>query len=215
VDSGEEHKALVRRGYDAVSYHYRADGDDGPGERGEWIARLVSRLPAGAAVLDLGCGCGVPVAKALVQAGCAVTGVDLSDVQVDRARRLVPGATFLRADASDVSFPARSFDAVVSLYMFIHLPMDEQAPLIGRIAQWLRPGGILLVTTGHTAWTGTDPDWLGGGAPMWWSHPDAATYRAWFANAGLDVVSEEFVPEGNGGHALFWCQRRAGRGEGR
>ena len=117
------------------------------------------------------------------------------------------GATFLRADASDVSFPARSFDAVVSLYMFIHLPMDEQAPLIGRIAQWLRPGGILLVTTGHTAWTGTDPDWLGGGAPMWWSHPDAATYRTWFAEAGLSVASEEFVPEGNGGHALFWCQR--------
>ena len=167
MDSGEEHKALVRRGYDAVSYHYRADGDDDAGERGEWIARLVSRLPAGAAVLDLGCGCGVPVAKALVQAGCAVTGVDLSDVQVDRARRLVPDATFLRADASDVSFPARSFDAVVSLYMFIHLPMDEQAPLIGHIAQWLKPGGILLVTTGHTAWTGTDPDWLGGGAPMW------------------------------------------------
>jgi cyclopropane fatty-acyl-phospholipid synthase-like methyltransferase len=202
-----EHKALVRRGYDAVSYHYRADDDDGPAERGAWIAALVGRLDQGAAVLDLGCGCGVPMAKALVRAGFAVTGVDLSDVQVDRARRLVPEATFLRVDAADVSFPARSFDAVVSLYMFIHLPMDEQAPLIRRIAEWLRPGGILLVTTGHTAWTGTDPDWLGAGAAMWWSHPDAATYRDWFEAAGLVVTAQEFVPEGGGGHALFWCSR--------
>jgi 2-polyprenyl-3-methyl-5-hydroxy-6-metoxy-1,4-benzoquinol methylase len=206
VDS--EHKALVRRGYDAVSYHYRGD-DEEPGEREEWISSLIGRLEKGGAVLDLGCGCGLPVAKALVQAGFAVTGVDLSDVQIDRARRLVPGATFLRADASDVSFPPRGFDAVVSLYMFIHLPMDEQAPLLRRIAQWLRPGGILLATTGHTAWTGTEPDWLGGGAPMWWSHPDAATYRTWFTRAGLDIVSEEFVPEGDGGHALFWCRRLA------
>jgi 2-polyprenyl-3-methyl-5-hydroxy-6-metoxy-1,4-benzoquinol methylase len=206
VDS--EHKALVRRGYDAVSYHYRAD-DEEPGERGPWISALIERLEKGAAVLDLGCGCGLPVAKSLVQAGFTVTGVDLSDVQVQRARRLVPDATFLRADASDVSFPARSFDAVVSLYMFIHLPMDEQAPLLRRIAEWLRPGGILLATTGHTGWTGTDPDWLGGGAPMWWSHPDAATYRTWMTGAGLDIVSEEFVPEGNGGHALFWCRRLA------
>jgi hypothetical protein len=44
---------------------------------------------------------------------------------------------------------------------------------------------------------------------MWWSHPDAATYRTWMTGAGLDIVSEEFVPEGNGGHALFWCRRLA------
>jgi len=207
VDSNTEHKASVRRGYDAVSYRYRADEDGDPGERGEWIARLVPLLPARADVLDLGCGCGLPVAKALVQAGFAVTGVDLSDVQIERARRLVPGATFLRADATDVSFPTGSFDAVVSLYMFIHLPMDEQPPLIRRLAQWLRPGGVLLATTGHTAWTGTEADWLGGGASMVWSHPDADTYRGWISSAGLEVVSQEFVPEGSGGHALFWCRR--------
>jgi 2-polyprenyl-3-methyl-5-hydroxy-6-metoxy-1,4-benzoquinol methylase len=202
-----EHKALVRRGYDAVSYRYRADDDDDAGERGAWIESLTVRLPPGGAVLDLGCGCGVPVARALAQAGFAVTGVDLSDVQIDRARALVPQASFLRADASDVAFAADSFDAVTCLYMFIHLPQAEQPSLIRRIAGWLRPGGILLATTGHTPWTGTDPDWLGGGAAMWWSHPDAATYRDWFEAAGMVVTAQEFVPEGSGGHELFWCQR--------
>jgi hypothetical protein len=49
--------------------------------------------------------------------------------------------------------------------------------------------------------------WLGGDAPMWWSHADAATYRAWIEQAGLPVVAQELVPEGDGGHALFWARR--------
>jgi 2-polyprenyl-3-methyl-5-hydroxy-6-metoxy-1,4-benzoquinol methylase len=199
-----EAKDVVRRGYDAVSSLYRSDDGDADDPRRAWIERLLQRLPAGARVLDLGCGCGVPVARDLAAAGLAVTGVDLSDVQVERARSLVPTATFLRSDAADVSFPDGSFDAVVCLYMLIHVPLEEQPALLTRIASWLAPTGVLLLTTGHTAWTGTEQDWLGGGAPMWWSHADAATYRAWLADASLVVEAEEFVPEGGGGHALFW-----------
>ncbi|MGW3071447.1 hypothetical protein [Kitasatospora sp. NPDC001132] len=52
-------------------------------------------------------------------------------------------------------------------------------------------------------------DWLGGGVAMWWSHADAATNRSWLVRAGLDVVHEEFVPQGNSGHVLFWARRTA------
>ncbi|MGA9312441.1 MAG: class I SAM-dependent methyltransferase [Pseudonocardiaceae bacterium] len=79
----------------------------------------------------------------------AVTGVDLSDVQICRARQLVPSATFIRADATTVNFPTASFDAVVCLYALIHMPLDEQPPLVARIATWLRPNGWFLATTGH------------------------------------------------------------------
>lgn len=173
---------------------------------------LRERLPGRARVLDLGCGNGVPVAKVRAGAGHDVTGVDLSDVQVERARRLVPAATFRRADATEVTFPDGSFDAVVCLYALIHMPLDRQPPLIGRIAGWLRPGGWLLATTGAAAWTGAEEGWLGGDAGMWWSHADAATYRAWITAAGLRVASEAFVPEGGSGHQLFWARRpRRGR----
>jgi SAM-dependent methyltransferase len=133
--------------------------------------------------------------------------VDLSQVQLERARRLVPGARFLFADASRVELPAGSFDAVVCLYTLIHLPLDEQPALLGRIAGWLRPGGWLLATAGQRAWTGTEDGWLGGSATMWWSHADAATYRGWIERAGLEVTKQAFVPEGDGGHALFWARR--------
>ncbi len=206
---GDDERELVRRGYDALSYHYRRDDAD-DGRYGPWLAELHQRLPAGAAVLDLGCGCGVPVARFLARAGHRVTGVDISDVQVARARRLVPDGTFLRADAATLDLPPASFDAVVCLYALIHLPLADQPGLVDRIATWLRPGGWLLATVGHDAWTGTQDNWLGGPATMWWSQADAATYRLWLERAGLATTAEQFVPEGSSGHTLVWSRRPPG-----
>src|SRR5258707_7294428 len=88
---------LVRSGYNVLSRYYRGD-DDPAHEYDRWLAGLRDCLPEGGEVLDIGCGCGIPVARYLSAAGYRVTGVDISDVQVERARQLVPAATFIRAD---------------------------------------------------------------------------------------------------------------------
>jgi ubiquinone/menaquinone biosynthesis C-methylase UbiE len=210
----EDPKQVVRRGYDVLSRRYdEATGADS--KYRSWIDDLVARLGTGSRVLDVGCGSGVPVARALTAAGHHVVGVDISEVQISRARELVPEAEFVNADAMSLDFPAESFDAVVSLYALIHLPLDEQQQLLARIATWLRPGGCFLCTTGHTAWTGTEDNWLEGGALMWWSHSDTATYRTWLAEAGLAIDSEAFVPEGSSGHTLFWTHRQLRRSSAR
>jgi len=196
---------VVRSGYNAISRAYRGD-DDPAHEYDPWLDGLQERIPARGQVLDIGCGCGVPVARRLAAAGHQVTGVDISDVQIERARRLVPGAVFLRADATETDFPFGSFDAVVCLYALIHMPLDRQPRLLRGIARWLRPGGWLLATAGQWAWTGTEDNWLGVPATMWWSHADASTYRTWLHEAGLEVASQQFVPERDGGHALFWAR---------
>ncbi|MFF4506965.1 class I SAM-dependent methyltransferase [Streptomyces sp. NPDC001401] len=201
-------KDVVRRGYDAVSRRYD-DAYGGDTKYEALLGDLRRRIPAGSAVLDVGCGSGVPVARSLAAAGHRVTGLDISGVQIRRARERVPQAEFIHGDATSAAFEPASFDAVVCLYALIHIPLAEQPPLLRRIAGWLRPGGWFLATTGHRAWTGSEDNWLGGGAPMWWSHADAATNRAWITQAGLMVEREEFVPEGDGGHALFWARRPA------
>ena len=198
----DQHIDLVRLGYDAVSEHYRGD-DDRPPEYAGWLRSLSPRLPPRADVLDLGCGCGVPVCRELSALGHKVVGVDLSDRQVERARRLVPQARFIRADATEISFDEATFDAIVCLYMLIHVPLDRQERLLRRMRDWLRPGGVLLATVGATAWSGHEDDWLGSGAPMWWSHADAASYRRWIAAAGFAIEEDEFVPEGDSGHQLL------------
>jgi SAM-dependent methyltransferase len=198
--------ATVRAGYDALSYRYRAD-DAEAGQYAPWLAELLTILSPRSRILDLGSGCGVPVARDLTAAAHQVTGVDLSDVQIERARQLVPAASFIRADATELELPERSFEAVVALYSMIHIPLSEQPDLLNKMAGWLVLHGTLLMTTGWRAWTGIDDGWLGGDTTMWWSHADVATYRGWLAGAGLRVVREEFVPEGDGGHSLFWARR--------
>ena len=202
---------LVRRGYDEISEAYR--GDDEPQHRPggssryvEWVARLEATVPPRGRILDLGCGNGVPVCRQPASAGYVVTGVDFSAVQIERARRLVPSATFLVADMTAVSFAPESFEAVLALYSLIHVPLAEQPVLLARVREWLMPGGRGLLITGHQAWTGTEHGWLGGGQ-MWWSQADAATYRYWLTAAGSRIEAEEFVPEGDGGHALFTFSR--------
>jgi ubiquinone/menaquinone biosynthesis C-methylase UbiE len=201
---------VVRRGYDAVSLCYRTDDAD-TGQYAPWIAELLASLGSHSRVLDLGCGCGIPVARDLAAAEHHVTGVDVSDVQISRARRLVPTARFLRADATTLQLPSQSYDAVVALYSIIHLPLPAQPTVLAAIADWLVDGGLLLITAGFQAWTGTESDWLGGRADMWWSHADAATYRSWLDHSGFHIAREEFVPEGDTGHSLFWARRRPRR----
>jgi len=112
----QDPKAVVRRGYDQISHAYR--DDFGIQKKGypAWLDRyLLARLAPSARVLDLGCGNGVPATRILAE-HYEVIGVDISDVQVDRARRLVPAATFLRADIAELEFPPSSFDAIVSFF---------------------------------------------------------------------------------------------------
>jgi SAM-dependent methyltransferase len=204
--SVDDPKAIVRRGYDLISRAYRAD-DAEDGAYGEWLDLLERRLEPGVAVLDLGCGNGIPVARRLARR-YAVTGVDLSPVQVARARTLVPEATFLCADMTRIEFLDASFDAVACLYALIHLPLEEQPVVLRSVHGWLRPGGLFVATVGHGAWTGTEENWLGvEGGDMWWSHADTATYRTWLTESGFTIEREAFVPEGKGGHTFMLATR--------
>jgi 2-polyprenyl-3-methyl-5-hydroxy-6-metoxy-1,4-benzoquinol methylase len=83
----------------------------------------------------------------------------------------VPSATFLNADATRLDFAPATFDAIVCLYVLIHIPESAQQLLLHHMASWLRPGGLLVVTTGAAAWTGIGENRLGGDAPMRWSNP--------------------------------------------
>lgn len=114
-------------------------------------------------------------------------------MQVARARELVPGATFVCADMSNLEFPAARFSAIVCLFALIHLPLTEQPVILRAIVTWLRPGGIFVATVGRQAWTGVEKDWLGfEGGDMWWSHADTDTYRRWLADAGLTLELEHY-----------------------
>lgn len=189
---------IVSAGYDAIgetfaAWRRRIVGDP----RDEWAEELVARLDDGARVLELGCGSGSPETRRLAQR-FAVTGVDISPRQVERARAAIPEASFMVADLTELELPPASYDAVVSFYVFNHVPRDLLAPLLGRIRDWLVPGGWLLSAFGVSdleSWTG---DWLG--APTFFSSFPAEVNSRLVREAGFTLERDEVVvfeePEG-------------------
>jgi SAM-dependent methyltransferase len=205
-------KAVVRHGWNRVSRIYRSEEavTDVFGhahlDYQDWLEPVLRSIAHGSEVLDLGCGCGVPAARILARR-FRVTGVDISDVQVRRARQIVPQAKFVRRDMTEVDFPEESFGAVVCLYAIIHVPLEEQRPLLTRVFRWLAPGGLFLLIAGEEAWTGEDENWLGSNVKMYWSHADAGTYLRWLTQAGFAIERRSFVPEGRSGHVLILAHK--------
>jgi len=151
-------------------------------------------------VLELGCGGGGPATRALA-AHHRVVGVDISERQLERARRLVPQARFVQADVTQLELEAVSFDAVVSLFLFGHMPRAKQRPLLERIFDWLVPGGWFLATLGTAnADDEVDADWLG--APMFFASYDEAWNREALEDAGFVLEEARVVPFEEPGHGL-------------
>ena len=188
-NSTGEWKRLVADGYDTIGDRYARDAvESGAEDRQAYTEMLLERLPAGAEVLDLGCGAGLPTTARLAQR-FTVTGVDISAQQIERARINVPMATFISADMTEVDLPVSSFDAVVAFYSIIHVPREQHGALLGSIATWLRPGGLLATAMSVAGGYAYDEDWMG--APMYWSGFDGATNIRLVEEAGLTIVSAE------------------------
>ena len=114
---------------------------------------LVSKrigLAAGQSVLDLGTGWGYapfPLAECL---GCRVTGITLSQAQVDfcEARRANSPAkdrlAFVRADYADF-MPSRVFDRVISIGMLEHVGKFQYSVFFDKLAELLHDDGVALV----------------------------------------------------------------------
>lgn len=182
---------IVADGYDVIGETFAAWREEAVGDpRRDWEEKLVSRLSDGARVLELGCGGGSPETRRLARR-FAVTGVDISPRQVERARAAIPEAEFVCADFTELELPEASFDAVASFYVFNHVPRELLAPLLGAIHSWLVPGGLLLTAFGQTdneGWTG---EWLG--APTFFSSYVPEVNSRLVRAAGFEIEEDEVV----------------------
>ena len=186
----DERKQTVEAGYDALADRFgewmaRVEGD--PWER--FVDELADRLPEGARTLDLGCGNGTKTAR--LAGRFEVTGVDISERQLELARAAAPGASFVQADFGGLDVPAESFDAVTALYSIVHVPRDEQPALFARILGWLKPGGLFLASLSHVGGEDRVDEWLG--VDMFFSGFDADTNRRVVREAGFELLVDDLV----------------------
>ncbi|MEV2253199.1 class I SAM-dependent methyltransferase [Streptomyces sp. NPDC050147] len=123
-------------------------GKDMHGEAG-LCAKLV---PAGARVLDAGCGTGRVMIR-LAELGYDCVGVDLDASMLAVARRQAPELPWIQADLATFD-PAElqagaGFDLVVAAgNIFPLLASGTEAAVVSRLAGVLRPGGFMVAGFG-------------------------------------------------------------------
>lgn len=101
----------------------------------------------GRTVLDLGCSTGF-IADSLHAAGASVTGVDIDEPGLERARaRFGEKIEFVRADGEQLPWDDRSVDAVVFNHIYEHV-VDPDA-VLAEIRRVLRPSGVVYLGLGN------------------------------------------------------------------
>lgn len=110
-----------------------------------------TRYPAGARVLEAGCGVGAQT-ELLVRysPGIALTSIDISPVSLEQARSrpglAEAGVAFMQADIFHLPFPDSHFDHVFLCFVLEHMPNPEE--VLAHLRRVLKTGGTLTVIEG-------------------------------------------------------------------
>jgi ubiquinone/menaquinone biosynthesis C-methylase UbiE len=178
-------KQIVIDGWNEIAplYHSSRNKEKINGE----LERFIELLPENAHVLDLGSGSGVPVAKYLANAGLNVTGIDISDIMIQMARRNVPQAKFINMDMNNINFPDNAFDGIISVFALFHVPKKNHFSIFKRFHSLLKTNGILLINTGISESEGVSNFF---GVPMFWSNHKPEKTLNYVKKAGFSIIFE-------------------------
>ncbi|MGB0095723.1 MAG: class I SAM-dependent methyltransferase [Solirubrobacteraceae bacterium] len=110
-----------------------------------FLIEETTTLPPGRA-LDVACGEGRN-AVWLAERGWQVTGVDFSEVGLEKARGLARGrgvlAQWVVADLLDYTPEPRAFDLVLVFYL--QVPAEQRRAIVRTVAETVAPGGLFLL----------------------------------------------------------------------
>ena len=147
-----------REGWNNISRKYQENNQIsveevhyGPSAPGENELQLLGNVQ-GLSILELGCGGGQNSISLAKQGATQVIGVDLSEVQLEHARKLAESegvsVRFLQGNMEVLDFlESNSFDLVISSHAIGYV--EDLNAVIAETARVLRPTGFLVFCVGH------------------------------------------------------------------
>ncbi|MHA2397262.1 MAG: class I SAM-dependent methyltransferase [Promethearchaeota archaeon] len=201
-------KEMVREGYnkaaETLEKNFGIDREDEE-EEVQALIDFSSRIPPRGKVLDAGCGNGAY--SRLLSEKFDVFGVDISEKQIELARKNAPEAQFKCQDMTEILFPEENFDGILAFYSVIHVPREEHSELLTNFYRMLKKEGILLSSFHKN----DDPasyhgDFFGTGAKMFWSGFDKETNLHMVQDVGFKIIWSKLVqesPKFGGSYHLF------------
>lgn len=168
-----------------------------------WLDRFRALMPPNGAVLDIGCGSAVPIARYLIDVGHSVTGVDTSATFIGLCRDRYPAQEWCLADMRTLALE-RAFDGILAWDSFFHLTPDDQRGMFPVFRQHAAVGAALMFTSGTA-----HGDCVGSfeGEPLYHGSLDPAEYRALLDQNGFGVVAHVVEDVTCGRHTIWLAQR--------
>ncbi len=109
-------------------------------------AFAMSAPAAGMRVLDVGCGTGATLEQ-YVDAGCACSGVDMSEAMLHEARiRLGDRADLTLASAERLAFDNDTFDRVLASLFLHELAPPTRDAILSELARVVKPQGKIVIS---------------------------------------------------------------------
>ena len=81
-----------------------------------------------------------------------MTGIDLSDKMIEKAREYDPHGNFLTMDMTDLNFPNASFDWIWCSAALLHLSKKDAMTTLGKMFRVLKKEGVLYLLLKEGAW---------------------------------------------------------------
>lgn len=169
-----------------------------------YVNKFEVLLPKQADVLDLGCGPGVPVDDYLIKKGHLVTGLDISETQINTAKQKCPKGAFFVRDLMSLEEGEFQVDAVISLYTIFHIPRKKHQWFLKTIYSFLKPGGKLLVSMGDKDF---EQEHMLHGQKVWSSHYDSKKNLKIIEEAGFEILFDEMDESGEERHLFVLAEK--------
>ncbi|MHA1220745.1 MAG: class I SAM-dependent methyltransferase [Candidatus Heimdallarchaeota archaeon] len=192
-------KKLVREGYNNIAEEYLAERLEVVEDK-SFFDEFTSLIKENDKVLDAGCGAGLPTSKDLSER-FQVIGIDISDKQIELAKKNVPKGEFHRKDMTELDFPDNYFGGILAYYSIIHVPRDEHEDLFRNFFRMLKPTGVALFSLTSTDDSSyTNEDFFG--KEMFWSGFDAETNIALLESIGYHIIWSKLVRDNLGSEGI-------------
>jgi cyclopropane fatty-acyl-phospholipid synthase-like methyltransferase len=194
---------LIKDGYNQIAEGYLQTRDQFKNLK--YLEKFVKLLKPNSKILDLGCGAGKPIDEFLVKKGFKVIGLDISEKQIELAKKNVPEGEFYLKDISLLKKEEYQIDAIVSFYAIFHISRESHFELFKKINSFLPKGGLILVTMGSSEWEGIENDFHG--TKMSWSHYGQEKNREIIEKADFEILLDEIDTSGGEKHQIIIAKK--------